>query len=356
VSRRDGPPPSAGEPDDVELVVEVVQEHPADGVYADGYWPPPGPPRRGPQLAGALVVLVALVAIVYVVITSTPSAEQAGRGRTPATSPFSLPSVESGSIRPTMVAPGQMPGELHLVEGAADRSGFGDDRLMLIVWSASKGEAIEVLGETGCRERSHALADRAVAVAQARRDPESDIRWCEDGLQFTVIAGPSTEAEVAALVVATVRFDLTAAGPQATAGTATAGTVTAPTGFEVIPGEPRGERVLLRYAAAASGPQVTVLVQGGDRWSLDRYAAQSVLNGGWRGPRTPIGPSPGYIVEQPSSTEVHLQYDEHTMVSITGEGLSGDEMRRLAASLADADPSLAPLVSPAQLTRRSMQR
>jgi hypothetical protein len=353
---RDGPGRAAEERDEAGHGREPNDAGGHDGPFRfsidDGYRPPPGPPRRGPLVAAACIVVIGVIAVIVVVVTSHPTAQQqAHRGRTPgSTRPFALPPIASGSIRPTMVAPSRLPGDLHLDAGAADRSGHGDDVSPVIVWSAARRQALEVVAQPGCRDRSHALADRAVAAAQARRDPSADIRWCENGLEIKVVAGPSTDGAVAGQVVDSIRFTGGEDG-RAVMGSS----VSAPSGFDVIYGPPRGERVLLRYTSGRSNTKVVVSVRGSDQWSLDRYTARSYLDVGSRGRRTQLGPWPAFVLEPPSATGIVVQYDDHTLVSITGEGVSANEVRSLAVSLVAADPALAPTVTPDVFRRLANQ-
>jgi len=313
------------------------------------------PHGRGPLVAVVALLSVALVAALLVLLTAPPAADHAessrtdrrgtGRARSPDTTAFVLPPVVRGVVRPTMVAPSNLPAGLRLELGAADRRGTHIDRARVTIWSAASRQAVDVAARDGCPGGRSQPIDRATAVERARRDPASDLRWCEDDVEITPVAGPSTGTDVLVTVMETITF-----GRSRPDDPLRMTSVRAPDGFDVIGGPPSAERVVLRYRSR-TGEQLVVRLQGGDRWSLDRYASQSSLNAGLWGGLTDIGGMTGYVVERASGTGIYLQYDDHTVVSMTAEGISGDDARAIATSLAETDPSVAPPVTPDALDR-----
>ncbi|MDQ6613834.1 MAG: hypothetical protein M3083_03555 [Actinomycetota bacterium] len=99
-------------------------------------------------------------------------------------------------------------------------------------------------------------------------------------------------------------------------------------------------------AKASSRPQLTIVIVG--PWSTD-LKLQKAQADAPSAPTIDVGGHPAWLVQSipgtPRSLSLHLLYDNHTVVAFDADGLTPQQLIAAAASLAPANPSVAPNVS-----------
>ena len=119
---------------------------------------------------------------------------------------------------------------------------------------------------------------------------------------------------------------------------------TAP-GLQVLYSPEPAEHVALRYSGGGDGRSLVVHAGGDEPTALAQarlsaVAPRSVMVGDR--PAFVTGPDP--VGSSLVGSSLLVQYDDHTLVTVTGVGLTEQEVVDAAASLAPADPALTPIV------------
>jgi len=246
----------------------------------------------------------------------------------------------------SFVAPTQLPAGLTFVEGGRRAfRGTGGETLLMAAEDGREARLTwsEVAVQGGC--------PRATPVTTIRGDPQSgqgglliasrpeeaafrgneafgQLIWCGDGFHVTLVTDGFGEAATRALA-ATVRVQ---------PGLHRALTVDAPAGFASGRVEGDGIRYALVFEAPA-GTRLRVLVRPG--WTDDPRLAKAET-GATGATDVEVRGRPGWLEQRIGAVGLTVLYDDHTVVSLYGEGLTGDQLVEAAASLQPADPSIAP--------------
>lgn len=260
------------------------------------------------------------------------------------------------TLNPTLVSPSRPPDGLRFIEGGSRESaahGVGqtillvgpDGRVARLGWNA-----ITVRG--GCAASGPATTARGApdgaaapttslpsSPGEATFKPSRDadwLQWCDDALQITLTTTGFDEAS-ARILAGTVRR---------VPGQVDELTLTPPEGF--LAGRPSADGPVYVLAfrpeqAVASRPQLIVRVVGA--WTTDLRLLQAE-NGS---PVTPVEVSgrPGFAGALPGGPRYQsltVLFDDSTLVTLLGDGLSAEQLVATAGTLLPADPALAPSV------------
>ncbi|MDQ6725794.1 MAG: hypothetical protein M3066_06470 [Actinomycetota bacterium] len=259
---------------------------------------------------------------------------------------------------PTFVSPTSVPGGLQFIEGGRTSPATsapneiliagGEGRSARLVWTAASacGSATPV---TAVRPGTGGSALSSPVATAMASDPQTasygstggngSLRWCEGGTTSVMLLTTGFDETAARALAATVR---------PAAGRAGDLTLVVPTGFSA--GRPSARSVSYTLAfrpsqSATSRPQLTVGVRSA--WTTDLQLLEA--SGGLPSVRQiDVGGSRGFVGQGaggPQYQSLTVVYDERTIVNLGGDGLTSDQLIAAAASLAPADPAVAPDVT-----------
>lgn len=306
-------------------------------------------PRRA--LAGTTLLFAVVIGLTGLAIWVVPKPDHQARQ---SQDPLSGPATTQVPPPPTLVGPSTAPRGLELVLGGTATLTGGPDALLLANETGTRTARLLFTppGRAGCTTgqqvttTSHAAGSRqtppatqgaqpslAEAQWQSAGDGFGALHWCDDaGRELNLVTRGLTQTEARELA-ATVRASAT--DPAAV-------DVDPPEGF-VLGRELRSTRIsrLLYERPGSASPRLEISVQTPWTRHLQLLAATAwsaeLLQLGGR-PSIALSNRPG---KQGFDTYVVL-WDDATLVTVRGEGITDQQLRAAAADLRPLDPSLAP--------------
>ncbi|MDQ6945784.1 MAG: hypothetical protein M3256_05800 [Actinomycetota bacterium] len=259
---------------------------------------------------------------------------------------------------PTFVSPASLPGALHFIEGGSSSPATSAPNEILI--AGAEGRSARLLWTPGgaCGNASPVTTVRpntggsdppSPVVTAVASDPESaayvstgangSLHWCEGGTTNIMVLTNGFDESAARALAATVR---------PAAGRADDLTLVPPIGFSAGRPNARGVSYTLAFRpsqSAESRPQLTVRVS--PAWTTDLQLLEA-STGLPSVRQIDVGGRRGFVGQGAGGSQYQsltMVYDEHTIVSLGGDGLSSDQLIAAASSLGPADPTLAPDVA-----------
>jgi hypothetical protein len=232
-------------------------------------------------------------------------------------------------IEPTLLTTSNLPTGLTLEDGGTTASSAAAE-VELVTPDNSASYRIQWQGASCITASISSRADALEALEAQEESPANEprdlhVEWCDGPNYFVVYGTGSTTAGLVTLV-STVT---------ATADSAEL-TFVPPTGMQY-----RTELVNRTWSALA--------YRDGDRSLLIKVTSaidgQIPLSLAQEGQTLSVGPFTAYRTGEQPSPQLSLVYDDNTLVFISGENLTDQELADAAAALQPADPTLAPPVS-----------
>ena len=315
------------------------------------------PPHRArPPLLTLGGVLLAMVLVVAVTQLRDHSSTQVATGPTPTSQAPSLALGESVLPDPTFVTMTTPPDGLRFVDGGRRSGGGSSDEILLadssgrsmrLLWTAASN-CTAGAPVTTARDGTGAAAPSGSPglIASSANDAPflsseqgtGALHWCEQGhIDINFIVKGLSEDNARSLA-RTVRQ---------MSGSRDELTLDAPPGF--VAGQPNAKGLLYALLfrpddGPSSKPQLFVMVASA--WTTDLLLLES--RSGGAPVEVTLGGRKGFIVQAPGGTRYQsltVVYDEHTVVTLSGDGLTPDQLVDAARSLRPGDPSVAPDVS-----------
>jgi hypothetical protein len=318
--------------------------------------------RRGVGIkAAAGIVVVAVAAVVLFAVRRSPGPTTVTilpSSSTTLTMSAGTPIVGAIPPTPTLVSPTKPPPGLRFIVGGSSDGAAQISNEILVAGPPSRsarliwfppyhGACIDQAPATtvapGTSGTNSALAPTVLPVSpqQAAFTPSGDggssLEWCVNKtfkVDLDTTGFDETTARALAATVELVR------------GQSDEFTLVAPPGF--VAGRPStgGTMYVLTFgrdAASTSTPPLTVMIQGAWTTNLNLLESQSP-------PATnlDIGGRPAFIFQLPGGPRYQwltIVYDNRTVVTLEGDGLTRQQLISAGSSLAPADPSLAANVS-----------
>lgn len=318
----------------------------------------PPPARMAPQ-GRRLSLLVLVVAFVGVAVTLHVRDGDSSLRVATGTVPTSQPAVGQGAVPaevalpdPTVLTVGTPPVGVRFIEGASRATGGRSDEIAMadangrsvrLLWSAPRDCAAGTPRTTvrGAADAPVDSAPVALSPDDAPYLPSGDggsLRWCLNGtLEVNLIVSRFDEVEARTL----------ARTVQLTPGSADQLVIAVPSGF--VAGRPNAEGRLSRLVfrpdeGSSSRPQLTVT--SASAWTTDLRLLGARL--GDSATQVDVGGKKGLLTEAPGGPRYQwliVVYDDQTVVTLQGDGLTRDQLLAAGASLRPADPSIAPDVT-----------
>lgn len=317
----------------------------------------PQPRSQGPNGARSLALAALLVAIAGAVVTLQLGDDSSTRVAT-GTVPPSRASGGQGNLPPDVALPeptfltiATPPEGLRFIEGGSRTTGGRSDEIVLaesasravrLLWNTSSSCAAgtpltTVRGADAAAEgKPHALSpDKSPFVHSG---DGGSLRWCHQGkVEVNLIATGFDEEATRTL----------ARSVQLAPGSAEKLIIAVPPGF--VAGRPNAQGRLYRLVfrpeqATSSRPQLTFTITSA--WTTDLRLLGARL--GTSATEVDVGGRRGLLTQAPGGPQYQwliLVYDDRTVVTLQGDGLTREQLVSAAASLRLADPALAPDVS-----------
>lgn len=316
------------------------------------------PRPKGPNGTRPLALVALLVVVAGAVVTLQLGDDSSTRVAT-GTVPPSQASGGQGDLPPDVALPeptfltiATPPGGLRFIEGGSRTTGGRSDEIVL---ADSTGRALRLLwnASNSCAPGTPRTTVRGATDAPAEVRPQAlssddapwvqsgdggSLRWCQQGKAEVNLIAMGFEEEATRTLARTV---------QLAPGSVEKLIIAVPPGF--VAGRPNAQGWLYRLVfrpeqATSSRPQLTVTITSA--WATDLRLLGARL--GASATEVDIGGRRGLLAQAPGGPQYQwliLVYDDRTVVTLQGDGLTREQLVSAAASLRLADPSLAPDIS-----------
>ena len=300
--------------------------------------PAAGPPRR--LIAVALPLAVIVGSVVWLNDGDPQSTTVEVGEPTPSSPPF-----QGEPREPTLVAPTVLPAGLQFVEGGRSAQVIGGGNTILLAAADGRTARLtwsEVTMPGGCPGPVPMTTIRGSSASgpsgpPAPATPEEavfrgtgdsgQLVWCGEGIYVTLSSEGMGEAATRSLAT-TVRREAGRPGSLA---------ITPPAGFASGRIAQSGTRYALTYGLTP-GRRLRVHIRPG--WTADLRLLKAEV-GAVEARDVTVGGRPGFVREG-TTASLTLLYDDRSIVSLFGTGLTPDELLETSASLRPADPAIAP--------------
>ncbi|MDQ6948976.1 MAG: hypothetical protein M3256_22625 [Actinomycetota bacterium] len=317
---------------------------------------PPPRHRRGSRLIGLAALFVMVAAVLSFQPWHDRSSTRVATGFGPTSVPLGLAGTIPGEAAlpdPTFVTIASPPQGLRFIEGGsqvlegrseeillADSNGRSVRLIGLAPGSCGAGLPVTTLREATGTATAPSRAAGQIAPTSAEAvfvgsGNGGALHWCEQGkMDINLITGGFDESGTRRLATTV----------QLIPGTSDRLTIDVPAGF--VAGRPTTQGRLYKLAfrpddASSSRPQLTVMVASA--WTTDLGLLKARAGGSTSD--VDAGGRKGFILQLPGGSRYQsltVVYDDRTIVTLQGDGLTPDQLVAAAASIRPADPSLAP--------------
>lgn len=319
----------------------------------------PRQPQRGRRWLALVAMLIPVVALAGLLRVGDRSPTRLATGGPPTSE---LPSAQVGGPGdgvlpdPTFVTLANPPAGLRFIEGGGRVANGRSKEILLadsqgrsarVLWTAPSGcgagtPATTIRGEPGGASLPSAAASpipsNSKDAAFVASGNGGAMHWCEQGrMNINLMTSGLDEAGTRGLAM-TIR-------PMA--GNADQLTLDVPSGFSAGRPDAHGRLYKLAFRPEenlSSRPRLTLMITSA--WSTNMQLLKAKVGGS--AVEVDVDGRKGFIVQAPGGPRYQslvIVYDDRTIVTLDGDGLTPDQLLSAAASLRPADSSLAPDVS-----------
>lgn len=316
---------------------------------------PPPRHRSGFRLTGLVAFLVLVAGVISLQPWHDRSSTPVATGIGPTSLPLGAAPIPGDAALPdpTFVTVASPPQGLRFIEGGSQVLRGRSEEILLadpkgqsvrLLWNAAggcgAGTPLTTLREAPGTATAPPRAAGQIAPTSAEAPFVGSgnggaLHWCEQGkVDINLITSGFDEPGTRS-VATTVHL---------IPGTSDRLTIGVPAGFAA--GRPNAQGRLYNLAfrpddASSSRPQLTVMIASA--WTTDIGLLKARAGGSTSD--VDVGGRKGFVAQSPGGSRYQsltVVYDDRTIVTLRGDGLTTDQLAAAAASIRPADPSLAP--------------